>query len=101
MYSGCLADVWGLGTILYILLFGQMPFNFKERFNALQQKLTHPELDLDVVKVSDSAKDLLKKMLAVNPKERIKLEDISNHKWVVKKTHIFDILGFKYTWDED
>jgi serine/threonine protein kinase len=95
-YHGCQADVWGFGTILYILLFGQMPFNFKERFHALQHKEKHPELDLEVIRVTDSAKDLLRRMLSIDPKERITIEEIALHKWVTKKINIYEMLGFKH-----
>jgi len=90
-YAGCLADVWGLGTILYVLLFGQMPFNFKERYHALQKGQPHPPLeyvpDKDLPhRVSETAKDLLSKMLAIDPRQRITMEEIANHKWVVRKS---------------
>jgi len=34
-YSGCKADVFSLGVILYSLLFSQLPFDFKERVHEV------------------------------------------------------------------
>jgi serine/threonine protein kinase len=97
-YSGCLSDTWSIGVILYVLLFGQMPFNFKERFHALQHGKSHPSLefveDKDLpYRVSDTAKDLIKKMLTSNPKERITIEEIAHHKWCAKRANILQLLG--------
>ena len=97
-YSGCLSDSWSLGVILYVLLFGQMPFNFKERFHALQIGKNHPSLEFVdekelPYKVSDSAKDLIKKMLAINPKDRISIEEVAHHKWVVKRAAFLQFFG--------
>lgn len=97
-YSGCLSDTWSLGVILYVLLFGQMPFNFKERFHALQHGKPHPSLEFVEDKelpyrVSETAKDLIKKMLTSNPKERITIEEIAHHKWCAKRANILQLLG--------
>jgi len=100
-YSGCLSDVWSLGVILYVLLFGQMPFNFKERYYALHHGDGHPQVefpsDKDIPhRVSDSAKDLIRKMLTVDPRKRISMEEIPHHKWMSKKsTNILSLFGFK------
>jgi len=93
-YSGCLSDVWSLGIILFVLLFGQMPFNFKERYHALQHGQGHPELEFPNEKevphrVSEAAKDLLSKMLVVDPRKRISMEEVQHHKFLQKKSSNF------------
>lgn len=79
-YIGCKAEVWSIGVILYTLLFGEFPFSEQER-----------EMDFeDVVvgfprsQVSPIAKDLIKKMLSVNPNERYEIEDVLKHPWMSK-----------------
>jgi len=99
-YSGCLSDVWSLGIILYVLLFGQMPFNFKERYYALQHGDGHPELefpnDKDVPhRVSEQVKDLMKKMLTIDPRQRISMEEIPHTKWMKKSMNILSLFGLK------
>jgi len=98
-YSGCLSDVWSLGVILYVLLYGQMPFNFKERYYALQHGDGHPglefPLDKDVpYRVSEQAKDLMKRMLTAEPRQRISMEEIPHTKWMAK-SNILTLFGFK------
>jgi serine/threonine protein kinase len=66
-------DIWSAGIILYILLSGVPPFwaeTEKGIFNAIL------EGELDFVSepwpsISDSAKDLVRKMLTQDPKKRI------------------------------
>ncbi len=96
-YSGCKADVFSLGVILYSLLFSQLPFDFNERVNeVVHRKRSHPSLKFPEIDeeagvpfgVGENAQDLLKKMLEPDQKKRICLEDIAKHPWV-KRTSIF------------
>jgi serine/threonine protein kinase len=64
-------DVFSAGVILYILLTGCSPF-YGETYNEIlvknKQCKVNYELEELKVKVSDSAIDLLKKMLEKDPK---------------------------------
>jgi len=97
-YSGCKADVFSLGVILYSLLFSQLPFDFNERVNeVVHRKRSHPSLKIPEIDddtglpfdVSSNAKDLVKKMLEIDPKKRISLEDITRHSWMKSSYSIF------------
>jgi len=81
-YCGFRADSWSLGTVMYSLLFGESPFNRGRRLLAITKGQPHPPLiwgwDIDV---SDDAKELMEKMICVNPSDRIMLAEIAAHPW--------------------
>jgi len=76
-------DIWSLGVILYVFLCGYPPFegdNNKEIFrNVLKQRLQFDPAEWGTI--SDSAKDLVTKMLAKDPKKRISATQCLEHPW--------------------
>ncbi|KAF6169960.1 hypothetical protein GIB67_034352 [Kingdonia uniflora] len=81
---GLEADVWSAGVIIYILLSGVPPF-WAETEQGIFEQVLHGELDFvsdPWPSISDSAKDLVKKMLARDPKKRLTAHEVLCHPWV-------------------
>jgi len=77
-------DIWSLGVIIYIILSGFRPFEAEDRYELYQQVIKadyeffSPEWD----SISPEAKDLISKMLQVQPEKRITIDEALQHPWI-------------------
>ncbi|KAK3000285.1 hypothetical protein RJ639_023770 [Escallonia herrerae] len=77
-------DVWSAGVIVYILLCGVPPF-WAETEQGVAQAIIRSVVDFKRdpwPKVSDNAKDLVKKMLNPDPKQRLTAQEVLDHPWI-------------------
>lgn len=75
------ADVWSLGASLFYMVYGRVPFLAKSVFEIYDRICTHRLRFPEQPKVSRKLKDLIKKMLVKEPKNRATLQDVARHAW--------------------
>ncbi|RCK56310.1 Serine/threonine-protein kinase srk1 [Candida viswanathii] len=81
-------DIWSMGCVLYTIMCGFPPF-YDENIEVLTDNVTkgrftflQPWWD----EISADAKDLISKMLNINPDQRITIEEIWQHPWIVNRS---------------
>ena len=90
-------DCWSLGVILYVMLCGFPPF-YADDNNTLFNLIKGSSYDFPSPywdSVSDKAKDLIRKLLIVDPKKRLSCEEILKHPWLTQTKHSGEALPFK------
>jgi serine/threonine protein kinase len=81
---GLEVDMWAVGVVMYILLCGYPPFYAEDDDEVFDQILAgdfeYPSPHWD--SISSEAKDLINKLLVVDPTKRMKAEEALKHPWL-------------------
>lgn len=83
LYAGTEVDVWSCGVILYALLCGTLPFD-DESIPNLFKKIKSGMYSLPS-HLSQLSKELIVRMLVVDPMKRITIPEIRAHPWFQHK----------------
>ena len=95
-------DCWSLGVILYVMLCGFPPF-YAEDNNELFDYIKNAKYEFASPywdHVSEEAKDLIQKLLVVEPSKRLSCQEILKHPWLTKSTYSNEMLMFKDDYTE-
>ncbi|CAG8971694.1 hypothetical protein HYALB_00003162 [Hymenoscyphus albidus] len=74
-------DLWSLGVLTYEFLVGEAPF--EDSPVMTQRKIARGEMTVPSF-VSAEARDLIKKLLVLDPEKRISLDGVQEHPWIIK-----------------
>ena len=84
-------DIWSVGVLMFELLSGYSPFAAKtnqDLYQNIRKLKIHWPADMPPV-----AKNLISKILKLDPKERLSLEEILKHKWFQQTPQIKPLLS--------
>lgn len=101
-------DMWSAGVVLFMLLAGYPPF-YEETSAQLFEKIKIGEYEMNPEcwdEISLEARDLVQKLLIVNPQDRMTVDEALNHPWLSApsdqlvchslKTNIMHLKQYKY-----
>ena len=73
-------DIWAIGILLFEMLTGRTPFNLSGYNNQLYNSIKILNINW-TDDFPNLAKDLISKILCLNPNDRLSLDGIINHQW--------------------
>ncbi|KAJ8403602.1 hypothetical protein AAFF_G00349280 [Aldrovandia affinis] len=98
---GLKVDIWAAGVITYILLCGFPPFRSEKNLQEdLFDQILVGRLDFPAPywdNITDSARELIGRMLQVNVEARYTAEDVLSHPWVTDDAEMENILKVEMT----
>lgn len=88
-FDGFSIDIWAAGVVLFIVLVGRAPFKMAHDADKRYAKIDKGNLkgmlsNFDI-SISEDACDLLQNMFWRDPKKRLTLAQIMQHRWVLDK----------------
>ncbi|KAI5963154.1 IPL1 [Candida pseudojiufengensis] len=79
-------DNWALGVLIYEFLIGKPPFEENDK-NATYKRILKVDLKFPTTtKLDNDAIDLITRLLKFNPHERLELDLVLQHPWILKNS---------------
>ncbi|GMH10946.1 hypothetical protein Nepgr_012787 [Nepenthes gracilis] len=82
-YHGKAADTWAVGVTLYCMMMGNFPF-IGETLQETYDKIVNDSLYLPD-DLNSQLKNLIEGLLCKDPKQRMTLQDVADHPWVIEE----------------
>lgn len=78
------SDLWSLGVLLYVILSGCSPFSADEEEQLLKQvaEAKYEFFEHEWKNISAEAKDIISRLLVVDPAKRLTMPELLSHAWV-------------------
>ena len=94
-FDGIKNDIYSLGVLLFVITIGDFPYQRTSYSDEKYKYIIKKKYDkfweyFNNVEISDEFKDLINNLLSVTPSQRLSIEQILTHPWLVKN------LGEKY-----
>ncbi|KAK3331006.1 hypothetical protein B0H66DRAFT_84954 [Apodospora peruviana] len=85
-YKGSAVDIWSMGVILFAMLAGRLPFDEND-INIMLSKAKRAEYTMPT-HISREAKDLIRRILVVEPAHRITMKQMWRHALIKKYNYL-------------
>ena len=97
-FDGIKNDIFSMGVILFILIFGFFPFDsatfadnrykfiINDKFEEFWKLIPFEQID---VSISNNFKDLFERLVCYDPKGRLSLKEIKMHSWINNNNELF------------
>jgi len=93
-YEGFKVDVWSAGVCLFAMLQGTVPFK-ANTMHELHHLIIGAKYEVKEGSCSDLAKDLIEKLMQVDPKKRLSAIEALSHPWFKNTTETMEIFTQK------
>ena len=80
-YNGIMSDIWSCGVVLYAMVCGYLPYEEEGNNEKLYTKILSTKYEVPD-ELSSNLKDLLYKLLIINPDKRLTLDEIKQHSFL-------------------